>query len=250
MSANLFIDTKEDKELLINNSQTYALKKSFMITYTLLLTTATITVIEALRNQNPSVRHVLNLETAISLIAGYFYSLFIVQVENIPKKKDFKKDEDYIDNQKLFWSNITQTRYIDWAITTPLMLITLCLVLSINTKKIIYLKTIASIIFLNYIMLYIGYLGETNYLEKISSMIISFIAFFLMYFIIYYNYVRPKYFIENYVLFFIYLLVWTLYGVVYLFEDELKNTITNYLDLSSKCLVGIGLWIYYTKIIQ
>jgi hypothetical protein len=60
-----------------------------MITYTLLLTTGTITVIEALRNQNPSIRHVLNLETAISLIAGYFYSIFILQMENIPKEKDF-----------------------------------------------------------------------------------------------------------------------------------------------------------------
>lgn len=89
MSANLLIDTKEDKELSLNNSQTYILKKWFMITYTLLLTTGTITVIEALRNQNPSIRHVLNLETAISLIAGYFYSIFILQMENIPKEKDF-----------------------------------------------------------------------------------------------------------------------------------------------------------------
>ena len=37
-------------------------KFSFMITYTLLLTTATITFIEAMRTTNPNVRHVLNLE--------------------------------------------------------------------------------------------------------------------------------------------------------------------------------------------
>lgn len=35
-------------------------KFSFMITYTLLLTTATITFIEAMRTNNSNVRHILN----------------------------------------------------------------------------------------------------------------------------------------------------------------------------------------------
>ena len=41
-------------------------KNSFMVTYVLLITTGTITIIEALRTQNPTIRHVLNLETCIS----------------------------------------------------------------------------------------------------------------------------------------------------------------------------------------
>ena len=53
---------------------------SFMITYVILLTTATITFIEALRTQNPRIRHILNLETCISCVAGYFYGLFIVKI--------------------------------------------------------------------------------------------------------------------------------------------------------------------------
>ena len=52
-------------------------KMTFYITYVLLITTGTITLIEALRNNQPAVRHVMNLETCISIIAGYFYSQFI-----------------------------------------------------------------------------------------------------------------------------------------------------------------------------
>ena len=50
---------------------------SFYITYVLLLTTAAITFIEAIRTQNPVIRHVLNLETCISVVAGYFYYIFV-----------------------------------------------------------------------------------------------------------------------------------------------------------------------------
>ena len=46
-----------------------------------------------------------------------------------------------------------------------------------------------------------------------------------------------------------YLVYILLYGVVYLFDEEYKNIITNILDLITKCLVGLGLWIYYTNII-
>ena len=50
---------------------------SFYITYIFLITTSVITFIEALRSPIPQVRHILNLETCISVIASYFYGLFI-----------------------------------------------------------------------------------------------------------------------------------------------------------------------------
>ena len=55
---------------------------SFMIVYSILMTTATITLIEALRTNDPTVRHVMNLETCISIVAGYYYSIFITKVNN------------------------------------------------------------------------------------------------------------------------------------------------------------------------
>lgn len=208
---------------------------SFYVTYILLLTTSTITFIEAIRTKNPTIRHVLNLETCITLIAGYFYSVFVTKID--------KKE-----NPELDWNEITKTRYMDWCITTPLMLLTLCIVLGNNIKKPVYFTTFVSIVILNYIMLYIGYLGEQQQIERIYASIFGFIPFFGMFYIIFSRFVQPKFRLDNYILYGIYLFVWSLYGIVYLFQEETKNMITNILDLIAKCFIGIGLWGYYTKI--
>lgn len=229
MDLNQLIDINNTE----NNNQKL-LKNTFSITYTLLLTTGLITFIEAIRTTNPKIRHILNLETCISLVAGYFYSIFIIEIN----KKDIN------------WKSITQARYLDWSITTPMMLLTLCLVLSMNSNTIIYFNVISLIIILNYIMLLFGYLGEINKIGRYLSLILGFIAFFFMYLMIFMNYVKPKYSKSNYILFGIYFILWSLYGVVYLFDEELKNTITNILDLIAKCFVGLGLWLYYINIIH
>ena len=208
---------------------------SFYVTYILLLTTSTITFIEAIRTQNPTIRHVLNLETCITLVAGYFYSVFVTKI-------------DTQENIKIDWNEITKTRYMDWCITTPLMLLTLCIVLGNNIKKPVYFTTFVSIVILNYIMLYIGYLGEQQQIERIYASIFGFIPFFGMFYIIFSRFVQPKFRLDNYILYGIYLFVWSLYGIVYLFQEETKNMITNILDLIAKCFIGIGLWGYYTKI--
>ena len=61
---------KKDSEVVTINQY---VKFSFTVTFIVLLTTGTITFIEAIRTQNPMIRHILNLETCISIIAGYFY---------------------------------------------------------------------------------------------------------------------------------------------------------------------------------
>jgi len=221
------------------NAKNKSMKASFVITYILLMTTATITFIEAIRTQVPHVRHILNLETAISVIAGYFYGVFIAQID---KASEEEKEFD--------WSDITKTRYIDWSITTPLMLLALCLVLSNEVKVAITLPAILTIVGLNYTMLYLGYLGETGVMQRIYSDLSGFGVFFLMFYLIYRWYVAPRFNRNGFALFCVYLLIWSLYGVVYMFDEIWKNTITNILDLTAKCLVGLGLWVYYTKIVR
>ena len=216
----------------------HKIKFSFNITYILLLTTATITIIEALRTQNPIIRHILNLETVISVIACYFYSIFVSKI-----------NDAYDKNKTIDWGDINKTRYTDWFITTPLMLLALCLVLSSEIGTNVKLYIIVIIVLLNYSMLYVGYLGEIDSLNKNTAAIIGFIFFGLMYFIIYYNYILPKYKLANYVLFILYLFVWSIYGIVYLLDEEKKNIAFNILDLIAKCFVGLGVWAYYTKII-
>ena len=211
---------------------------SFYLTYILLLTTATITFIEALRTPITRVQHIMNLETCISLIACYFYSMFN---EKIKKSEETK--------ETIKWKEFTQLRYIDWAITTPIMLLTLSLVLSFNTKTKILLHWYLVSIFFNYMMLYTGYLGEIGQLNRNISQLLGFIAFLITFGVIYIQYML-RYNFDNLVIFGSFFIVWSMYGVAFNFTDLNKNITYNYLDLISKCFMGIGLWIYYIKIIK
>lgn len=229
----------EKKEKAKNPVQNYV-KFSFMITYILLLTTGIITFIEAMRTKVDTIRHVLNLETCISLVAGYFYSNFVAKIEE-DEKQDIPID----------WEDITKKRYIDWSITTPMMLLTLCIVLSYNIghhKQVKFLNFFI-VILMNYAMLYLGYLGEINYLSKFTAMVAGFIPFFIMFGIIFYNYI-PKYRFDSYILYFTYFTVWSMYGMAYMLSEEYKNIYMNMLDCIAKCFLGLSLWVYYIRVIR
>ena len=209
-------------------------KFSFMLTYIILLTTATITFIEAIRTPSPRIRHIFNLETAISVIAGYFYSLFVSKI-----------NVDRID-----YTELTKMRYVDWAITTPIMLLVLILVLGENIKQSVKFIFYAMLVFLNYVMLFMGYLGEIKILPKLNATILGFIPFFILFYLVYITFIKGHKSMANNVMFGLYIVIWSLYGVVYMFEEELKNICFNILDLIAKCGVGLGLWGYYTHILR
>ena len=230
-------DEKTKLEQKINPVQ-YYVKFSFSITYIFLLTTATITFIEAMRTNSPTVRHVLNLETAVSLIGSYFYSVFLEKIATYDKE-----------DKKIDWADITSTRYIDWAMTTPIMLLALSLVLSENISKSITLRVILTIIVLNYIMLYLGYLVETGYIGRLHAMLLGFVAMFGMFYLIFSEYVLIKYHFSNYVIFGIFVSIWIFYGIFYMLSETYKNIGMNILDCLAKCCFGLGLWAYYSKII-
>jgi bacteriorhodopsin len=173
------------------------------------------------------------LETAVSLIAGYFYSVFIVKIK-----------EKQID-----WKEINALRYVDWAMTTPLMLLALSLVLSGNIKKVLTLSLFLTIVALDYVMLYLGYMGETGKLERWTAWGLSFAAFFGMFGLIYKNFITPVYNLSNNIIFSIFVGIWIMYGVFYLMDDTYKNIGMNTLDCLSKCCFGLGLWAYFSKII-
>lgn len=211
---------------------------SFQLSYIILLTTATITFIESIRTNIPTIRHIFNLETCVSLVAAYFYSLFL---DTLKKFEELHKPID--------WKDMSKIRYMDWVITTPMMLIVLCGTLAYNIKSKVHLVPITVIILLNYAMLGLGYLGEMNTLDKITAASTSFLAFFTMFGTIYYYFIHPKQRYVNYILYAFFFLVWSMYGIVYFFEEETKNICLNVLDVFSKCLIGIGLWVYFTKMV-
>ena len=236
------------------NNNLNIVNSSFYITYVFLMTTATITFIEAIRTKVPEVRNILNLETCISVVAAFFYGKFIKMIE---EKKLNSNESKMIEEKKLNsneskmieYKEINETRYIDWSITTPIMLLVLVLALLYNNKMgSMNFFYFIIIVLLNYGMLLSGYLGETKVLDKITANIIGFIFFIILYFFIYYFYVLPKYNFDNYILFFSFVILWSIYGVFYFLDEETKNIGYNILDLFSKCFVGIFFWAYYAKV--
>jgi bacteriorhodopsin len=82
------------------------LQNSFLTTYIVLFGYTAITLIEALRTSSANTRHIMNIETTVSLVAGIVYGTFLDKM----KQPNFNLSE------------IVPTRYIDWMITTPLFL--------------------------------------------------------------------------------------------------------------------------------
>ena len=80
MSCN----SKKEGFITLKKSSDKTVRNTFYITYVFFLTTATITFIESMRTKDFKARHILNLETAISVIATYFYGTFI---EKLKKKE-------------------------------------------------------------------------------------------------------------------------------------------------------------------
>lgn len=207
-------------------------KNTFYITYAFLMTTATITFIEAIRTKDIKIRNILNLETCISVVAGFFYAKFVF---------DLDKEIDY--------KQINNTRYVDWAITTPIMLLVLVLAFLYNNKDgaLSFSKYII-ILVLNYAMLGFGYVGEMGMLDKTTANGLGFLSFGGLYYYIYNNFLAKHNNSDNKLLFWIFVILWSLYGVFYMMDDVTRNVGYNVLDLLSKCFVGIFFWAYYTKV--
>ena len=72
-----YIDNTNKKN---QNNGDKNVRLTFYITYAFLLTTATITFIEAMRTSDDKVRHILNLETCISIVAAFFYGMFMKKI--------------------------------------------------------------------------------------------------------------------------------------------------------------------------
>lgn len=210
------------------------LTNSFFLTYVVLFTTGTITFIESIRTANPAIRHILNLETCISIVAVFFYTQFMKMIQT----------------NNINFSEITKLRYVDWSITTPMMILALTLVLSFNSKQRVSLQNYILLILLNYGMLYMGYLGESGRMDKVKASIAGFAFFFAMFAFIWVLFLMNSKSMNSLVVYSLYFVVWAIYGIVYFFNEKNKNISYNVLDLIAKGLIGIGLWTYLADVID
>ena len=179
------------------------------------------------------IKQLLILEVIVQVIEGSFYVYWF---------KNFKTI-----------SNITPKRYLDWAITTPTMLLTLVfylIFLKYKENNITYnlnffelfnqeFSTLIIIFLLNGLMLLFGYLGEINVIPVLLGVLLGFIPFFIYYYIIYTKYATLSN--DGLNIFYYFLIVWSLYGIVAVLPYKIKNMCYNILDLFSKNFFGIFL---------
>jgi len=152
--------------------------------------------------------------------------------------------------------NITPVRYLDWSITTPLMLITLSAFLNYDgttTNRLIdfiytHKASMIKIILLNGAMLLCGLVGELGYLSPYVSTTLGFIPFALNF-----NYIKETFLpssedIYKNALFYWFVFFWSLYGVFALMSYTTKNTGYNILDIFAKNFFGLFLaYIIWSK---
>ena len=179
------------------------------------------------------IKQLLLMEFIVQVIEGTFYIWLFYNFNNVV--------------------NVTPSRYFDWAITTPTMLIQLIFYLIYldnknkgTTGQLEYFKlfdenltTIIQVLLLNWLMLLFGYLGEINVIPMLLGTIIGFIPFLIYYYIIYTNYASLS--DSGWKIFVYFFFFWSLYGVASAMPYYIKNTVYNILDLFSKNFFGIFL---------
>jgi hypothetical protein len=189
-----------------------------------------------LNKEDEILKGVLGIETFVQIIEAVFYIWVILAL----KRKE----------------NLTRRRYIDWMITTPIMLISTIIYMDYlsykqNKQSTTELnitnyfkenkKKIAIIVILNALMLLFGYLGEIGMLDKSISIPIGFIFFFAVFHYIYQNFAIQTN--EGKLLFYFMFFIWALYGIADMMNFNTKNVMYNMLDVVAKNFYG--LFIYY-----
>jgi len=172
-------------------------------------------------------KQMMMLELIVQCIEGSFYIYWFYHFKTI--------------------SNITPSRYFDWVITTPTMLVNLFLYLRfLSSKEPLDFftvlnqewNTILTILSLNWLMLLFGYLGETSRIPVYVGVGLGFLPFLLYYYLIYTYALLST---EGLRIFYYFLFFWSLYGVVAVLPYTLKNMCYNILDLFSKNFFGLFL---------
>ena len=186
-----------------------------------------------LSERDEILKDILKMELLVQFVESSFYMWVILAL------KDYKI--------------LTQRRYIDWVITTPTMLISTIIFMKYieykeNDKGILTFKltileeqsNLIKIVIYNFLMLMFGFLGETGRLNKKLAISMGFVFFYLSFATIY-EYAKKTQ--KGLDLFYFLTLVWSLYGVSALFDQNMKNICYNLLDIVSKNFYG--LYIYY-----
>ena len=220
---------------IISKEELYRLNISFNIVFIIFIAILFFIFIQIIKSDNKKIINLLSLECGVLVIASYFYYKFIKET-----------NEENIEN--FDYNKIITYRYIDWSLTTPVLLLTLLLFIQYLNNKFVNFWYYLIVFILNYIMLFFGYLGETGKLNKMVGLFFGFIAYILMILFIYIKFIYYNKSDMINTLFIVFVIVWASYGVIYLLEDETKNHMYNHQDIVAKGLFSTFIWFYYYKV--
>lgn len=173
---------------------------------------------------------VLSFEMGVQVVELFFYFWFL-----------FLKDV----------ATITTTRYFDWVLSTPVMLLTMSAYFSYESLKekfrnksiqeffAEHRRTLYAIFFFNFLMLLAGFLGEIGYVTKLFAFLYGFVALLLSFGTLYKNFVFGNDFVKAF--FAIMAITWSGYGVAYMFDPVKKNVAYTILDIFAKNFFGLYL---------
>jgi bacteriorhodopsin len=180
-------------------------------------------------------KDILGLETLVQIVELIFYIWYRTNILHT----DF---------------DVTQFRYYDWFLTTPLMLFTTaCFYIYLaqeNNKETESRPTIQSIvethkksflgIFLcNALMLLFGYLQELNFISILTSSLFGYLSLLGSFGILYTQFVKQV--PQKQGLFYFMFLVWSFYGFGAMLPRIPKNITYNILDIFAKNFYGVFL---------
>jgi bacteriorhodopsin len=173
---------------------------------------------------------ILGFEMAVQFVELVFYFWFL-----------FLKDV----------ATITTTRYFDWFLSTPVMLLTMAAYFSYESLKEKFRnesirdffaenkRTLYAIFLFNFLMLLAGLLGELGYVTKLFAFLYGFVALLLSFGTIYKNFVFGSDFVKGF--FGLMAITWSGYGVTYMFDPVKKNVAYTILDIIAKNFFGLYL---------
>lgn len=187
-----------------------------------------------LNDKDKVLTEILGLETIVQLVEGLFYIYLVYSLK-------------YISTHV-----VARRRYIDWVVTTPMMLLSTIMYMdyekkkkqnkTIRAKSFIQnnRKNITNVFLANTLMLVAGFLAEIGVLSKNIAIPTGFIFLMLSFGIIYQNYVGD---IDiNKKLFVFMAGIWALYGVAAMMPSLMKNISYNMLDIVAKNFYGLFLF--------
>lgn len=178
-------------------------------------------------------KQVLGLEMVVQTIEFMFYVFFL---------------------NSFSLTRLTQERYYDWFLSTPMMLFSIALyfyyvnfIEPSETPEAVSLteftkenaKQITGFIVLNFLMLLFGFLAEMGYMDRMTAFWLGTAALIGSFGIIYEHY--AKFSKKTQTLFFIMFGLWSIYGVAFLFPPVPKNLGYTVLDIFAKNFFGLFL---------